>query len=104
MGDQGFVRASREHNSAERDKFNEAIAALGNHGVTAVPSEANFVLVQFEGALTAKVALNALAEEGYAVRHLPSQGLPDALRITIGKADDMECVIACLQALCGETA
>jgi histidinol-phosphate aminotransferase len=104
LGDQGFVKASREHNAAERDRFVRAVAALGNHGLVAVPSEANFVLLRFEGEVTAEAALDALAEEGYAVRHLPSQGLPDALRITIGRSEDMASVIARLRALCGEAA
>lgn len=102
VGDQDFVHTSREHNSIERGRFVEAIAALGNHGLSCVPSEANFVLVRFQGDVTAEAALHALAEEGYAVRHLPSQGLPDALRITIGRSEDMERVTACLRALCGE--
>lgn len=102
VGDQGFVRMSREHNLQERAAFVKAIESLGNHGLSAVPSEANFVLVRFQGEVSAADALNALAAAGYAVRHLPSQGLPDALRITIGKSDDMEAVIACLRTLCGE--
>ena len=57
-----------------------------------VPSEGNFVLVLFEGALTAEGALEAIADAGYAVRHLPGQGLPHALRITIGDARDMDAV------------
>ncbi|WP_040464515.1 histidinol-phosphate transaminase [Erythrobacter sp. NAP1] len=104
LGDTGFVEASRDHNSAERARFVEAISALGNHGLSAVPSEANFVLVRFDGDVKAETALTAIAEAGYAVRHLPSQGLPDALRITIGKSEDMERVIATLRELCGETA
>lgn len=104
VADQAFVAASRTHNSAERAKFVEAIEALGNHGLSAAPSEANFVLVRFEGEFTAAMARDALAQEGYAVRHLPSQGLPDALRITIGKSDDMARVIACLRASLGESA
>lgn len=104
LGDQGFVKASREHNASERARLTEAISALGNHGLTAVPSEANFVLVRFEGSVSAESALHALGEEGYAVRHLPSQGLPDALRITIGKSEDMTRVIATLRAVCGEAA
>lgn len=102
VGDQGFVTASRAHNTAERTKLVEAIDALGNDGLSSVPSEANFVLIRFEGDVSAQAALHALAENGYAVRHLPSQGLPDALRITIGKSEDMQGVIACLRALCGE--
>ena len=104
LGDQDFVAASRDHNAAERARFFEAIAALGNHGIWAGPSEANFVLVQFEGDVTAAQALDALSDAGYAVRHLPSQGLPNSLRITIGKTEDMSCVIATLRALCGEAA
>lgn len=104
LGDQDFVTASRDHNAVERARLVEAIAALGNHGLSSVPSEANFVLVRFEGEVTAEAALHALAEAGYAVRHLPGQGLPDALRITIGKTEDMARVTATLRALCGETA
>jgi len=102
LGDQSFVTESREHNAGERARFVDAIAMLGNHGLTAVPSEANFVLVRFEGDVKAEAALEALGEAGYAVRHLPGQGLPDALRITIGTASDMARVTACLRALCGE--
>ncbi len=104
LSDQDFVAASRVHNSAERARLAQAIAMLGNHGISTSPSEANFLLVHFEGAVTAAQALDALAETGYAVRHLPGQGLPNALRITIGKTDDMTCVIACLRSLCGEAA
>jgi histidinol-phosphate aminotransferase len=62
-----------------------------------VPSEANFVLVTFDGALTAEAALKGIAERGYAVRHLPGQGLPNALRITIGTREQMEVIAAALR-------
>lgn len=104
LGDQAFVTASREHNARERARLADAVTMLGNHGLSFVPSEANFLLVLFEGRVTAAAALEALGDEGYAVRHLPSQGLPHALRITIGKSDDMSRVIACLKRLCGEAA
>ena len=104
LGDTAFVTASRNHNAAERARFSDAIAALGNHGLRAVPSEANFVLVLFEGEVTAETALHAIGEAGYAVRHLPGQGLGNALRITIGKTEDMARVTATLRALCGEAA
>jgi histidinol-phosphate aminotransferase len=90
LADQAFVQTSREHNALVRARFVAAIEALGNHGLRAVPSEANFVLVLFEGALTAAEALKAIGEAGYAVRHLPGQGLPQALRITIGTAAQMD--------------
>jgi len=104
LGDQEFVKASRIHNANERARFVAAIEALGNHGLAAVPSEANFVLVEFNGDLAAETALQVIGEAGYAVRHLPGQGLPNALRITIGESADMDRVIACLRTLCGESA
>jgi histidinol-phosphate aminotransferase len=97
VADQDFVRRSRELNRAERERFVAAIGALGNHGLRAVPSEANFVLVLFEGQLTAAEALGTLAEAGYAVRDLPGQGLPQALRITIGTREQMTAVAAILR-------
>ncbi|HYD24717.1 MAG TPA: histidinol-phosphate transaminase [Croceibacterium sp.] len=97
LADQAFVDASREHNRAERARFVEVVEGLGNHGLRAVPSEANFVLVLFEGALTAEAALAGLAQRGYAVRHLPGQGLPQGLRITIGRREDMDAVSAALR-------
>ena len=102
LQDQDFVKASREHNALERARLAEVVGALGNHGLSAVPSEANFLLVEFNGEVTAETALSALAEAGYAVRHLPEPGLRHALRITIGKSADMDKVIATLRGLCGE--
>lgn len=99
LGDQAFIETSREHNRAERTRFVATVEALGNHGLRIVPSEANFVLVLFEGALTAETALTGLARAGYAVRHLPGQGLPQALRITIGTREQMDAIAATLREL-----
>lgn len=97
VGDQAFVAASRQHNRAELDRFTAAIGALGNYGLRAVPSEANFLLVLFEGALSAEVAYHGLAERGYIVRWLPNQGLGHALRITIGTAEQMNAIATALR-------
>ncbi len=98
--DQDFVRASRDHNAATRARFVAAIEALGNHGLRAVPSEANFVLVLFEGALSAEAAMAGIAEAGYAVRHLPGQGLGQGLRITVGTEEQMDAIAMTLRRLC----
>jgi histidinol-phosphate aminotransferase len=97
--DQAFVELSRRHNTAERARFVAAIEALGNHGLRAVPSEANFVLVLFEGALTAEAAYKGLAERGYITRWLPGQDLPHGLRITIGTRDQMDDVATALRTM-----
>ncbi|MEO0464003.1 MAG: histidinol-phosphate transaminase [Pseudomonadota bacterium] len=96
LGDQDFVARSAEHNRTARARFCEQLAALGNHGIGVVPSAANFVLVHFGGSLSAALALEGLNEAGYAVRHLPGQGLPDHLRITIGTSADMDRIAALL--------
>ena len=57
---------------------------MGNHGLRAIPSHTNFLLVLFEGKVSAEQANKALMEKGYAVRWLPGQGLVDGLRMTIG--------------------
>lgn len=89
LGDQDFVRRSREENARVRKSFVARLEALGNRGVSAVPSEANFVLVRFPDRPSAERVRDAIAEAGYAVRHLPGQGLGEALRITIGRDEDM---------------
>lgn len=90
VNDLDFVTATREHNASTRTRFVAALDALGNHGLRPLPSEANFVLILFSGKLTAEMAYNGLAERGYITRWLPGQGLPQALRITIGTAEQMD--------------
>jgi histidinol-phosphate aminotransferase len=94
-----FVAQSRRHNAAERARFVAAIEALGNHGLRTVPSEANFVLVLFEGALSAEAAYQGLAQAGTITRWLPGQGLPQALRITIGTREQLDDVARTLRQL-----
>jgi histidinol-phosphate aminotransferase len=96
LGDAAFVEHSRSHNHCWRGWFAEQVDALP--GLRAVPSKANFVLVLFEGALTAEVAYKALMAAGYATRWLPGQGLPHGLRITIGTEAEMRDVVAVLRA------
>ncbi len=99
MGDQAFVEASRAHNLEWRAWFVAEMEALGNHGVSVVPSGANFVLVLFGGAATAEQAYQRLMGAGYATRWLPNQGLPHGLRITIGTEAHMRDIAAHLRAL-----
>lgn len=98
LGDDEWVARSREENLRVRAHFVAALQALGNHGVRPLASQGNFVLALFEGALTAEAAMAAIAEAGYAVRHLPSQGLGQGLRITIGTEHDMEIVAEAIRA------
>lgn len=99
LADQAFVEHSRAENRKGREALGAELAALGNHGLRVLPSEANFLLVLFEGALSAETAYNGLAEAGYIVRWLPNQGLPQALRITIGAREHMAAIAATIRSL-----
>jgi len=102
LGDTDFVAHTKAHNAEWRRWFADEIAKLGNKGLRAVPSQANFVLVLFEGQLGAEAAYKGLMDAGYIVRWLPGQGLPHGLRITIGTEEETRGVIAALRSLAGE--
>lgn len=99
VADQAFVRDASDHNRCVRAEFVAALNGLGNFGLRPLPSEANFVLVLFEGQLTAEAAYEGLAERGYIVRWLPNQGLGHALRITIGTGEQMDAIATALRQL-----
>ena len=99
--DQDFIRHCRSENAQTRAAFVARLESLGNRGVRALPSEANFVLAIFPDQATAERVRDAIADAGYAVRHLPGQGLGDALRITIGRKDDMAKVGDAIEAALG---
>lgn len=88
LSDSDFLAHSRKHNSEWRDWMAAEIAALSNHGLKVIPSRANFLMVMFEGAVSAETAYKALMDEGYIVRWLPGQGLATGLRITIGSEEE----------------
>ncbi|MPT48681.1 MAG: histidinol-phosphate transaminase [Sphingobium sp.] len=95
--DREWVEQSRAHNRQWRDWLSAEISALGNHGLSVVPSNTNFILALFDGALTAEAAFNGLMQAGYATRWLPGQGLPNALRITIGTEAQMRDVASIIR-------
>jgi histidinol-phosphate aminotransferase len=97
LGDDAFVDHVREHNATWRAWFAGEIANMGNAGLRAVPSKANFVLVLFEGTVSAQVAYDGLMDAGYIVRWLPGQGLPHGLRITIGTEEETRGVLVALR-------
>ena len=62
-----------------------------------MPSKANFILVLFEGKLSAEEAYKALQDRGYITRWLPGQGLGNGLRISIGTEEEMRGLAAALR-------
>lgn len=98
IGDDDFVNRSREHNAKWRAWLAAEIESLGNHGLRIVPSACNFLLVLFEGAVSAETMNQRLMDAGYIVRWLPGQGLPHALRMTIGTEEETRGLAAAIRA------
>jgi histidinol-phosphate aminotransferase len=101
LDDQAFVADCRRRNREQRARLADAVTRLGNKGLAAVPSEANFVLVACpsEGPLRAETLHKGLAAHGFITRWLPGQGLPNAVRISVGTEEETGGVIAALNAL-----
>ncbi len=101
LGDQDFVSKSREHNAKWRSWLADEITKLGNKGLRAKTSKANFLLILFEGDVSAETAYKGLMERGYIVRWLPGQGLGQGLRITIGTEEETRGVLAAIRDIVG---
>lgn len=99
---EAFVINSRTHNAQWRAWLADEIAKLSDSGLRAVPSKANFLLVLFEGKLTAETAYRRLMDHGYITRWLPGQGLSQGLRITIGSESETYGLAEALKAVVAE--
>jgi histidinol-phosphate aminotransferase len=78
-------------------------AELTHLGLTVTPSCANFILVTFprEAGRDALAADAFLRGQGIIVRAVGAYGLPDSLRITIGRGDEMQAVVEALRQFLG---
>jgi histidinol-phosphate aminotransferase len=100
LADDTAVERARAHNRQWRDWLFDQCARLSNHGVRAIPSVANFVMLVFpaNGPVTAGGAFRALADAGFMTRWLTPQGMDDCLRISLGTAEETQGVVAALEA------
>ena len=85
-----------KHNSETKNWF---IGELKKLGFIAYDTQANFTFVNIpKNEYQNANAINEyLLSKGIAVRYLSSYGLPDSLRITFGKKDELEKVLELLQ-------
>lgn len=88
MEDRAHVMRARDHNAAWLPWFAGRMRALGLH---VYPSAANFVLVRFpdDAAHNAAAAFTWFAENGVIPRETGGYGLPDCLRFTIGRENEL---------------
>lgn len=91
--DADYLTLCRARNADARERLLQGLAAIGLH---ADPSFANFILVPFASQSEASAADQALQKNGILVRAVTSYGLPNYLRITVGKQVDCDRVIAVL--------
>ncbi|MBI4238545.1 MAG: histidinol-phosphate transaminase [Deltaproteobacteria bacterium] len=94
LEDQAFVR---EYVTLVREERAWVTAQLQRLGIAVVPSVANFVLVHFPTVADAARIHGALEARGIIVRPLAAAGLPQALRITIGRPDENRRLMAALE-------
>jgi histidinol-phosphate aminotransferase len=94
------VKKNKEHNDLWRRWLAAELGKYGNRGVRVVPSQCNFLLVEFPAgpAHNAEAANLHLMNDGYIVRWLPGQGLGACLRITIGTEAEMHGLMESLRA------
>lgn len=91
LADVGHVAASRDHNSIWLPWLSDRLEALG---LTVMPSVGNFILVRFpdDKGRDASSAMAYFGENGVVPRETAVYGLPDCLRITIGREDEVRAV------------
>jgi histidinol-phosphate aminotransferase len=93
MSDQAQAAQARQMIAGQRSFLSHAIARLG---LTVVPSQTNFILIDFESSKQAASAFEFLRQHGLVVRPMGGYGLPGCLRITIGTAPQMQLTAATL--------
>jgi len=96
LKDVAWFEQSRAHNAEWLPWLQEALTGLG---LKVTPSVGNFVLTRLpdEPARNADAAFAWLKSRGILTRKMGSYGLPEYLRITIGREEDMRAVAASLR-------
>ena len=95
LEDTDFLRHSRDHNDHWRAWLAAQLRALG--GFTPLPSATNFLLVNTGTAERTQTLLAALRTAAIQVRAMSGYQLPDHIRITIGREEDMRALVDTLK-------
>ncbi|KGM57680.1 hypothetical protein N799_00365 [Lysobacter arseniciresistens ZS79] len=93
LADVDHLQQVRDWNARERAALAEALSA---RGWRVLPSQTNFLLVEFGAAGAVEAALVAA---GVVLRPMAGYGLPGFLRITVGTADENRRLLAALDAV-----
>ncbi len=85
LSDRFHIEASRQQVLNWHPRFLQEVRALG---YTIRKSAGNFVLIHFKDAAEAEAANAYIMSQGVIVRHVANYGLPQCLRVTIGKDEE----------------
>ena len=94
LGDEAHLESVCARNAEQRAALTRA---LGARGLAVLPSQTNFVLVEF-GPQTAAIEV-ALIARGVVLRPMAGYGLPGFLRVTIGTPEENRALLAALDAV-----
>ncbi|MBI2267788.1 MAG: histidinol-phosphate transaminase [Armatimonadetes bacterium] len=94
LDDEEYIRRSALINSKERISLYDALKQLG---YDVVPSQANFLLVNFRDASSKEALYRRLLDRSIIVREMEPFGLKNALRISIGTQADNQALLKCLE-------
>ncbi len=94
--DQSFMDRAEAHNTQWLEWVTQAFKALG---LDVTPSVGNFLLVHFNGRISAPEADAFLQENGIIVRRMDAYGLPQSLRISIGDEEANHHLVKTMKAL-----
>jgi histidinol-phosphate aminotransferase len=98
--DMAHVRSTISRIVAERERLYAALDAMP--GVRPMPSQANFILCRLDDRLGQEVA-DELVAQGILVRRYSDPSLADTIRITIGRPDQNDALLAALASILGLT-
>ena len=94
-----------EHMQANADRVREGrrylTESLQKLGFHVPPSQANFVLAEWDGSPRARTLFEELKQHNILVRHFPVRRLEHALRISVGAPEENEAVVNALDELIG---
>ena len=98
LADAVFVIGAQAHNAHWRAWLTDELRRLG---LTVGESFCNFVLARFPGAAEADAADRHLKSRGIIVRRMGGYHLPEALRITVGREDELRALVQALAEIRG---
>ena len=93
LEDVAHLDKARAHNDNWLPRLSEGITAAG---FAVIPSVSNFVLVRFDDEGAAHAADTHLRRDGIIVRDMSAYGLPDCLRVTVGRDSENELLLESL--------